>query len=80
MKNLIKENKTLKARIEYLSDTLLIKFDQEGRICFLKCKIENCKQYFQLFPQVTFWKEKVLPLQCDIKIVSQKYNLMEKAS
>jgi hypothetical protein len=29
---------------------------------------------------VTFWKEKVLPLQCDIKIVSQKYNLMEKAS
>jgi hypothetical protein len=80
LKSLIKERKALKAKIEYVSDTLLLRFEHEGIIVFLKCKIENCKHYFQLFPQVTFWREKFLPLQCEVKIVSQTYNLLEKAS
>ncbi len=59
---------------------MLVRFIHEGRLVFLKCKIENCKHYFQLFPQITFWKTKFLPIDVDIKIVGQKYNLLEKSS
>lgn len=66
----------IKAKIEYLSDHILARFQHEGKVVFLKCKMINCKHYFQLFSQVTFWKSKFLPCEIDLRIVSQKYNIL----
>lgn len=59
---------------------MLIRFQHDGKAAFLKCKITNCKHYFQLFSQVTFWKSKFLSCEIDIKIVGQKYNILEKSN
>lgn len=61
LQTLIKTQASIKARIEYLSEHILIRFLYEGKVAYLKCKLVNCKQYFQLFSQTVFWKSKLLP-------------------
>lgn len=58
----------------------MVRFQYEGKTAFLKCKISNCKHYFQLFSQDTFWKSKFLPCEIDLSIIGQKYNILKKST